>query len=345
MCHKYPKMARITEDGARRSYYVIPEVFGNTVHRNVECGDCHDYIQQLPHREVSTGVTCDSECHSVDNPATGKPFSHKPIVELYKKSVHSRSKITTGNDQDKPYCITCHTNPIYNPKEVDVPQDVVTRCVICHEDPRFVESWYKHTGRRINEVRRSSNEVIALCSNCHGDKQQVTKHMQAAKEENRELGEKYPIAVESYNKSFHGKVTRYGHEEAANCLDCHADNKSYYLNAHNILPSRDPKASTSSENRLETCKRCHKFADQNYALIDPHPLHSEEHNPVMYWIEHIYSWVGNLILVGLCSLALFETIGRRRDGVGWQVRDGSSWRRKSRRGRDRTYKSRHSKGE
>ncbi|MCK5432787.1 MAG: hypothetical protein KAJ03_08585, partial [Gammaproteobacteria bacterium] len=50
MCHKYPKMARVTEEGARRSYYVMPEVFGDTVHRNVECGDCHSYIKQLPHR-------------------------------------------------------------------------------------------------------------------------------------------------------------------------------------------------------------------------------------------------------------------------------------------------------
>ena len=65
----------------RRSYYVIPKVYGDTVHRNVECGDCHDYIKQLPHLEVTTGVSCDSECHTVKNPATGKFFTHKAIAD------------------------------------------------------------------------------------------------------------------------------------------------------------------------------------------------------------------------------------------------------------------------
>ena len=79
MCHKYPNMARITDDGARRSYYVMPEVFSNTVHRNVPCRDCHTYIKELPHKPVDTGVTCNTECHSIKNPATGKPFSHGVI--------------------------------------------------------------------------------------------------------------------------------------------------------------------------------------------------------------------------------------------------------------------------
>ena len=35
LCHKYPRMARITEDGVLRSYYIQPEVFARTVHRNV----------------------------------------------------------------------------------------------------------------------------------------------------------------------------------------------------------------------------------------------------------------------------------------------------------------------
>ncbi len=55
----------------------------------------------------------------------------------------------------------------------------------------------------------------------------------------------------------------------------------------------------------------------------------------MYYAEHIYSLVGNVVVLGLVGLALFETIGRRRDGVGWQIHNGSSWWRRSRRGRER----------
>ena len=49
ICHKYPMMARVTDDGVLRSYYVMQHVFGRTVHRNVPCRDCHFYIKELPH--------------------------------------------------------------------------------------------------------------------------------------------------------------------------------------------------------------------------------------------------------------------------------------------------------
>lgn len=335
LCHKYPKMARVTEDGARRSYYVIPEVFSNTVHRNVECGDCHSYINQLPHREVKTGVTCDSECHSVDNPATGKSFSHKAIVKVYMQSVHAREKVATGHDQDKPYCVTCHRNPVYNPEETTPPKKIIDRCVICHEDKKFVVSWYKHTSRRIKEVKRSSEEIVALCSACHGDKRLVQRHLRAAKEEGRKLGRKYEIAVESYNNSFHGKVTHYGFHKAANCLDCHAKADNYFVNVHKILPSRDPRATTNINNRVETCKRCHTHADANYAALDPHPSTRVDQSPFLHYFELIYNSLSYVIIATFVGLALFETIGRKRDGIGWRIRKGSTWWRHSKRGRDR----------
>ena len=59
LCHKYPKMGRITEQGVKRSYQVMPGMFASTVHRNVPCTDCHNYIKQLPHKEVKEGVRCD----------------------------------------------------------------------------------------------------------------------------------------------------------------------------------------------------------------------------------------------------------------------------------------------
>ena len=335
LCHKYPKMGRITEDGVKRTYNVMPHVFGQTVHRNVPCRDCHSYIKQLPHREVTTGVTCNSECHSIKNPATGKNFSHQPIYEAYKKSVHGRDKIVQGLEADKPYCITCHTNPLYNPAEKEPPKEITDRCVVCHEDRVFVDKWYKHTSRRIREVKRSSKEIVELCTSCHGQEKMVERHMKAAEEEGRELGAKFEKSAETYNKSFHGKVTKYGFKDAANCLDCHADYENYYLSVHEIRPSRDPKSPVHEKNRVHTCQRCHKFADEKYALIDPHPLEGKEGNPVRHMVEEAYNWIGNIVIAALLGLAFFETIGRRRDGVNWRLKHGSSWWRKSRRGRDR----------
>jgi hypothetical protein len=335
LCHKYPKMGRVTEEGTRRSYYVMPHVFGSTVHRNVPCTDCHSYIKQLPHREVETGVTCDSECHSIKNPATGKNFSHKPIVEQYQLSTHGREKLAEGPDADKPYCVTCHRNPLYNPNEEGPPPHIVERCVICHEDNRFVENWYKHTSRRIREVKRSSEEIVALCSSCHGDQNLVERHLKAAEEEGRELGRKYRFAVDSYKNSFHGKITHYGFQKAPDCLDCHAESENYFLNVHFIRPSRDPLSPVSPERKVETCRQCHTYANENYAAIDPHPTGDREDNPFIYYAEKGYNWVAEVVIVLLLLMALAETIGRKRDGVGWRIRKGSTWWGRSKRGRDR----------
>ncbi|OWW18390.1 multiheme c-type cytochrome [Noviherbaspirillum denitrificans] len=335
MCHKYPKMGRIAEDGTRKVYYILPEVFSKTVHRNVPCRDCHSYIKELPHKPVTEGVNCSQECHSVKNPSTGKPFSHKTINDTFQQSVHGRAKIETGLNNDKPYCTTCHTNPLYNPAEKALPQKITDRCNVCHEDSRFVGKWYNHTSRRIREVKRSSKEIVAMCSACHSNKDMVERHQKAAGAEGRSLGRKFPIAIESYSESFHGKVTKYGNTEVANCLDCHASQANYYMSVHDIRPSRDPKSSLSKENRVETCKRCHQAADENYAVLDPHPSSKKDDNLFRYYAEIIYGLVGDAALFGLIGLTAFETVGRRRDGASWFYRNGTSWWRRSKRGRDR----------
>lgn len=335
MCHKYIRMARITDEGVFRSYYVPPETFSKTVHRNVPCRDCHSYIKQLPHRPVEEGVRCDKECHSKKNPATGKPFSHKAIYNLYSQSVHARDKQETGLDADKPYCITCHTNPVYNPSEAKPPKEILDRCELCHEKRKFVRQWYFHTSRRVLDIKRTGQEIVEICTRCHANKELVKRHKEAADAEGRPIGEKYTIAGESYKNTFHGKVTRYGLVGAATCLDCHADNSEYYKGVHKILPSRDPESPVHKDNRVKTCQRCHKNADEKYAVVDPHPSFDEEHNPILHKGELFYSIFGNIVVFCLIGLSMFETLGRRRDGAGWRLRKGSTWWRKSRRHRER----------
>ncbi len=328
MCHKYPKMGRVTGEGFQKSYYVIPEVFSKTVHRNVPCRDCHYYIKQLPHRPVDEGVRCDRAWSSITSPSTGKPFSHKPIYNTFKESVHGREKKETGLQEDKPYCIDCHTNPLYNPDEDIPPPRIIERCVVCHEDDKFANRWYSHTSRRIREVKRDSNEIVALCSRCHEDQELLQRHKKDADENGRELGQKYTIASESYKKSFHGKVAKYGGKNVANCLSCHASSENYYMSVHELLPSRNPKSPVNKNNRVKTCQQCHETADQNYAMIDPHPTHDKELNIFNYYAEIIYTIVGDVALVALMSLSLFETIGRKRDGVSWVLKKGTTWRRR-----------------
>lgn len=338
MCHKYIKMGRITEEGERKYYYVKESIFKKTVHNRVRCRDCHNYIDKLPHDPVKVGVTCNTTCHSIKNPATKKQFNHKNIYEVYRASVHGRDKVAkSARDADKPYCIFCHTNPIYLPEEDEVPSQITDRCNVCHQDRNFVNHRYAHTGRRIKQVGRDSRQIVALCSICHENEEMLERHERLVHEEGEELGRKFPFAAESYKESFHWKVTKYGFNEAANCLDCHAKKENYYLNVHDIRSSRDPKSTIHENNRVETCKRCHVYADRSFLAIDPHPTERKDDNPLVYWVEHIYGMVGDAVTYALIGLMLLETWGRRRDGVAWVLRKGTTWRRPSKRGRDRIW--------
>lgn len=331
MCHKYPMLGRVTDDGALRSYSVVPDLFSKTVHRNVPCRDCHVEIDQLPHKPADKGVQCNTECHSVTNPSTGKPFSHKGTFEKYRESVHGRDKIAQGSDGDKPYCVACHTNPFYNPKEDGPPQHITDRCNVCHQDRRFVEKWYSHTSRRVREVKRDSREIVALCSSCHEDQNLIERRLKVARAEGRELGSRFPVAAESYKRSFHGKMSRIGRDASANCLDCHIDNASYFENVHALYPSSDKRSPASQDRRAETCARCHKSANEKYASVDPHPTKVKALSAFNHYANIIYDIIGNAALFGLLGLTVFETIGRLRDGASWGFRNGTSWLRYRRR--------------
>lgn len=331
MCHKYPMLGRVTDDGAHRSYNVVPAIFSRTVHRNVPCRDCHTEIRELPHKPVVEGVRCDSECHSVTNPSTNRPFSHKPIYNVYRESAHGREKIEKGPNRDKPYCVACHTNPLYNPKEEAPPQHITNRCNVCHEDRKFVEKWYNHTGRRIKEVKRDSREISAMCASCHGDKDFIGRRQKVAESEGRKLGARFAVAVESYKNSFHGRMSNLGRNASANCFDCHIDVSKYFMSVHAIYPSQDARSPVSSERRAETCRRCHEAADANYAAIDPHPTKRADVNPFNHYADMIYEIVGTSAFVLLLGMMALETFGRWRDGASWGFRNGTSWLRRPRR--------------
>ena len=45
LCHKYPGISRVDENGNLRLFYVNEDIFNNSVHAKVNCEGCHKDIK------------------------------------------------------------------------------------------------------------------------------------------------------------------------------------------------------------------------------------------------------------------------------------------------------------
>ncbi len=319
MCHKYRQIGRIDEQGKKRSYFVSENIYANTTHRNVPCRDCHTYITKLPHDPVTEEVNCANECH-VKPPFSNENFSHKKIIETYNKSVHG-VKATDSQQlkEAKPYCKYCHLNPIYTKvAEEQVSSTSLNRCLNCHER-QGVTMAYKHITHRLrHKTSRSPQAIVQLCSkNCHEDENLMKKFR---------VSEESLIAVETYKRSMHGKSVSLGADDAADCISCHATNA-----IHDIYKKDDRKSTINDANRLTMCKQCHTKATEQFAGIDVHSAIDRHKKPALYFANMGLGFAFYGSVSGLLGLMLLETYGRKKDGVKWQIRKGTTWRGKSKR--------------
>ncbi len=315
MCHKYRQLGRIDEQGRKRNYSVDENIYANTVHRNVPCRDCHTYITSLPHDPVTEEVNCANECH-IKPPFSKENFSHKKIIQIYNESVHGIKEDDPPKLQEaKPYCKYCHLNPVYSrvaQERIDY-HKTLGRCLNCHEE-RGVTQAYKHiTHRLVSKTSRSPQEIVKLCSkNCHADQEHMAQFNVS-----RESLE----SVETYNESIHGKAVELGSQEAADCVSCHATTA-----IHDIYKKDNPKAMVNPKNRAKTCEQCHENVNSRFIQIDVHSGITREEKPALYFVNVGLTFVFYGSVLSLLALMTYETIGRKKDGIKWQIRQGTTWR-------------------
>jgi hypothetical protein len=320
MCHKYRFLGRIDEQGKKRNYNVDENIYSSTVHRNVPCRDCHTNIKKLPHEPVTEEVSCANQCH-IKPPFSKENFSHKKIIDEYNKSVHGvKEDDTEALKAAKPYCKYCHLNPIFTKvAEERIASSSLERCLNCHEKKGVTQA-YKHITHRLrHKTSRSRQEIVKLCSkNCHEDTE-LMKSFNVSKESLE--------AVETYNRSIHGKAVALGSQETADCVSCHATSR-----IHDIYKKDDPMSTVNKNNLKKTCEQCHKDVSDKFIQIDVHSGITSEEKPFLHFLEVQLGFVLYGTIFGLMGLALIETIGRRKDGIKFQLRGGTSWRGKSKRG-------------
>jgi len=318
MCHKYPSMARIGEDGLVRNYFVSEHIFLNSLHGKVACRGCHTYIKKFPHDPVTVKVNCANECH-IKPPFSDENFSHRKIIDVFNTSVHlSKPDDPPLMRESDPDCKYCHLNPLY--KRVDENTisygKTLDRCLNCHQRKGVTEA-YRHMMHRLrHKTSRSSQEIVSLCAeNCHGDIQLM-----------KQLGITGVglEAVETYKESIHGKMTTLGSEKAADCISCHASSL-----IHDIYKKENPKSTINEQNLLKTCENCHKKINKYFVQIAVHPSIKAPHNPVLFVISNlVLRMIMYGTVFGLMGLLFMESFRRKKDGISMKIKSGSSWRNK-----------------
>jgi cytochrome b subunit of formate dehydrogenase len=150
------------------------------------------------------------------------------------------------------------------------------------------------------------NWQAPVCTDCHGihaikaasdpnssvSAQQLAKNTCARCHEGMRLTQEFGIAgrrATTYLSSYHGLAREGGSSVAANCASCHG--------VHNILPSSDPRSTTSKERLVETCGKCHPGATENFTKGKIHidvPLSADIGSKAVRWIRRFY-----LMMIGL----------------------------------------------
>jgi hypothetical protein len=303
LCHKYPGLSRIDENGKFRLMYVNEDVFNNSVHAKVKCQGCHPDIQKIPH-EPAKKVDCLTQCHIIE-PSSEKKFSHKDVAEFLAASVHAKVD-KKGQPKkypdDIPTCKDCHENPLYRPlsffKRVrpGISDVALGRCRVCHKSDEFIFRFYNHVTTRLHKIRNPRN-IAEVCARCHDDPEVVARHNLSTQ------------AVFSYGETFHGKAARFLDERIPDCLDCHVKRGE---SVHQMLDHENPNSITHVNNRGRICASldCHPQATPRMADYKVHAEFNREESPLQYWFQVFFIVLTGGTLLPLMGLMFLDLIRR-----------------------------------
>lgn len=260
------------------------------------CMECHEAV--IHAEEFATSVhgvngcvACHTDLTDLDAHGSGElmpaPVNcvrcHKKETQEHYSSVHMLNDIT---------CAMCHSD-IHSQKAWKGDKVIATqKCAECHEEA------HKAFHDSVHGVAlREGNMDAAACLDCHnlheinaigseGSHDATAFHTDVCQtcHADHELMEKngvYPIAVDTYLNTYHGKNYRLGFPElVAGCTDCHT--------AHNILLPDDPSSSLNPDNLVSTCAKCHENSSAQFVKFYPHgEMTDKENYPILY-----YTYIG-----------------------------------------------------
>jgi len=291
-CHGRANFSREDENGQMRDLHVDAEAFEKSVHGVRDCVNCHKDIIKIPHRKgIDRKVGC-VQCHTelwekAQQEGTTEENARLGVVmeqiENYMGSVHARPSIE-DQSRTNATCYNCHDahyiTPIDSAVGADGRLEIPDICGKCHAEQRELYFTSVHG----QEVLKG-NKNAAVCSDCHTTHNIKRPHEASGRLAiTEQCGTCHEDKPESYLGTYHGKVTKLGYAQTAKCYDCHG--------SHQIKRVDDPTSRMHPNNRLQTCRNCHKDATEGYISFEPHgTTHDFKKFPQM--------WIASKFMIGL----------------------------------------------
>jgi cytochrome b subunit of formate dehydrogenase len=284
------------------------------------CPDCHGRHDILPasDRDSRTNKfrlhqTC-AACHESEVVLETRPIHYDAAVSDFVDSIHGKALLVNGlvvapscNDCHGVHDILPHTDP-----DSRISRDMVpTTCGECHVLVEDVFNASVH-GKVLEEHDISG----PICTTCH------TSHVVAPPstpefrlQADRMCGECHAEQLRGYRDTFHGRAMALGRQEVAACYDCHGH--------HDITEVTSPDSHTNGDHRVETCRKCHPAANENFAQYIVHADHSnKEAYPQLYYVF----WGMTALLVGTFAFFALHTLLWLYRSMALYMSDSREWR-------------------
>ncbi|WP_228719945.1 assimilatory sulfite reductase (NADPH) flavoprotein subunit [Methylococcus geothermalis] len=276
-CHGLPGLEYLDDHGVLRVATILKSDYYGSLHGSVPCKDCHRKIERYPHKPEEGYVDCSESCH-LNEPSKDKAFTHKPVVDEFKTSVHGAghapgatkdfhggNRLEEETGQQNPSCRRCHSNTPYI-KDANLERfkqelhHTETECGTCHQGETWRNQFSGHILRRLVGKNYNKMEANAMCVDCHGNHEAMAKVeiQDPETKERKKASFRFAHAADSYAKTLHGRLLAVNDESGASCIDCHAPDGF----RHGILRDESKAASTHPDRLGETCSQagCHGYA-------------------------------------------------------------------------------------
>jgi predicted CXXCH cytochrome family protein len=276
-------------------------------------------------QESETCLSCHNAMKGTMKAQSGGMVDLNVDAEKFKASVHAMLP-----------CTECHlkfSDASHASLDSAVPSDILSlsskisakfssdpvagaACTKCHEEA-YQKVLSSVHGKNIIEKKQTDG---ALCVDCHGSAHYITKAKDGKSSVsrryqvgtcgkchgNQEIIEKYKLeenVMDSFGESFHGRKLLLGHTRAPVCASCH--------NAHDIRSKSDPLSPVFGRNKLETCGKCHKGANEKFVPAITH----KRPGPIPHYGEKLLILLTMGTFAFIISHVLLEAFADIRDAV------------------------------